>query len=275
MDQDTVLPDAPIVDAGADGQQSNADQTADTAKPEGEADKPEGQQKPEKTPEQRELDRMRRGIDRKTRQAAEARAELEQARQELDRLRRPEIGDTNAKSGDDSESLSLSRSQLAELVKAEAAKLAPTITQQKAEIEHRQGIVASLSKQWGAEKFDALAADLDEAIGGLADRTGRAKPVADAIFDSDSPAALIEYLADPENADEAERLANLRPVQLGRAIAGIETKIKAAADKAKPVPSKAGAPLEPLRSQGVSPIDESRMTDEQFARHRAQLRKRA
>ena len=261
MTQDTALP---VVDEStAASAQAVPDAPADT---EVKVEAP-AEPKHEKTPEQRELDRMRRGIDRKTRQAAEARAELEQARQELDRLRKPAIGDTNGQSRDDSDSLSLSRAQLAELVKAEAAKLAPTITQQKAEIEHRQSVVASLSKQWGSEKFDALAADLDEAIGGLADRSGRPKPVADAIFESESPAAIIEYLADPENADEADRLAQMTPIQVGRAIGRLEAKLST--KPAKPEPSKAPKPLEALRGTGAASNDDpSTMSDKQFAEWR-------
>ncbi len=51
----------------------------------------------------------------------------------------------------------------------------------------------------GRQKFDAYASDLDDAFGGLVGQDGKPKPATDAIFESEMPAALIEYLADPEN----------------------------------------------------------------------------
>ena len=236
MDQDTVLPDAPIVDAGADGQQSTADQTADTAKPDGEADKPEGQQeRKEKTHEEKEIARLRRRVDNLTRQKYELQS-------------RPLRGDENP--GDnhtqqaDSDALSLSRAELQALVEKEARKLAPTITKQDAEIEHRRASVTGLVKELGAERFQELTDDLASVFD-----AGKQM----AILESENPRAVLEYLTDPENADEAERIAGMSDSRAGRALAGIETKIKASADKAEPVPSKAGAPLEPLRSEAAAP----------------------
>ena len=266
MTDETVLPTADeTAAASATQDQTDANRAID------EADSPEGEKpeaKPEKTEAERERARMQRGIDRKTRQAAEAKAEAAQLRDELERLRSSSIGDTNRQPKDDSETLSLSRAELDALVKQEASKLAPTIKQQADEIEHRRGIVTSLSKAWGAEKFDALAADLDEAVGGLADRSGKPKPVADAIFESDKPQALIEYLADPENADEADSLGRMSPIQAGRAIAKLEAKLAAASEQEKPQPSKSAVPPEAVRGQGGATKDPARMTDAEFAQWR-------
>jgi hypothetical protein len=118
-------------------------------------------------------------------------------------------------------------------------------------IEHRQGIVKALAKEWGQEEFDAKASELDEVFGGLADAQGRPKPATDAIFEADNPKAVIEYLTDPDNADEAERIARLPAVRAGREIARLEAKLEAEKAKAKPKPSNAPKPLEAVKGGGV------------------------
>lgn len=207
-------------------------------KPEGEA-KPDAEAKPEKTPEQREIERLRRGIDRRTRQLAEARAQQPNAQQK----------ETHSPA-DDSEPLSLTRAQIQEMVTAEARKLAPTLREEAAESERRHGVLESLAKTWGQEKFDEVSSDLDDVFGGLTDRSGRPKPAIEAVFESDSPAAVIEWLTDPDNADEAERISRLSAAQAGRAIAKLELTITATKAAGKPQPSKAPAPLEAVRGQG-------------------------
>lgn len=208
------------------------------AKPEGEA-KPDAEAKPEKTFEQREIDRLRRGMDRKTRQLAEARAQ-----------RAPLPQHENSQTQDDDEPLSLTRAQMREMVNAEAAKLAPTLRAEATEVERRTGVVDSLAKAWGKEKFDEVAGDLADIFGGLTDRSGRPKPAMEAVFESDSPAAVIEWLTDPDNVDEAERISGLSAAQAGRAIARLEDKLTAAKAASKPKPSNIPAPLEAVRGQG-------------------------
>lgn len=196
--------------------------------------------KPEKTAEQREIDRLRRGIDRRTRQLSDARAQLAHPRPQ----------ETQHQPADDSEPLSLTRAQIQEMVTAEAKKLAPTLREEAAEGERRQGVVDSLAKTWGKEKFDEVASDLDDIFGGLTDRSGRPKPAIEAVFESDSPAEVIEWLTDPDNVDEAERISRLTGAQAGRAILKLEATIAAAKASSKPKPSKAPAPLEAVRGQG-------------------------
>jgi len=219
--------------------------------------------KPEKTPEQREIERLRRGIDRRTRQLAEARAQAQ--------LTQRQIGDTNGQSADDSQPLSLTRAELAQLVKAEALKLAPTVAEQRTEVQRRQGVIESLAKTWGQQKFDEIASDLDEVFGGLQDASGTPKPAIEAVFEADDPVKVIEWLADPENADEAERISKLSAVRAGREIAKLETKLKADADKLKPRVSKAPAPLEPVR--GAGPVSKSLadMPYDQFVKRRQEM----
>jgi hypothetical protein len=224
-----------------------------------EAEKPE--EKPEKTPEQREIERLRKGIDRKTRQREQARAETEMLRQQLAGLTPRQIARDNQDTADDSQPLSLTRAELAEYVKSEAQRLAPTLAEQRSEEQRRQGVLSSLAKTWGQDKFDEIAGDLDAAFDGLKTAGGGPKPAIEAVFESDDPAKIIEYLADPEHADEAEAISRMSAAQAGRAIARLESKI--ASDK--PQVSKAPKPIEAVRGAGPVAKDPSRMTDKEFA----------
>lgn len=257
MSLDTALPTGQEPTAGVQSTEqpaNTADQgalqqsSADGAeKPDETGEQPE---KKEKTPEQREIDRLRRGIDRKTRQLAEARAQANYGGQQQPRHQE---ADNNQ---DDDQPVSLTRKELDALVTERAAKLAPTIKQAEAMQEQRQSVVQGLAKEWGQEKFDAYASDLDEAFGGLVDRSGKPKPATDAIFESEMPRDLIEYLADPENADEAESIGNMNDRQAARAIVKLEHKIQAAKQEAKlkdkPKPSSAAPPIEAVRGGGSS-----------------------
>jgi hypothetical protein len=216
--------------------------TAQTEQEPPQDDPPKGEEtKPEKTPEQREIDRMRRKIDRLVRQREELRAQtLTHKTHEPD----------NQVSADDSEPLTLSRTELNRLIEQRAREVAPVVGRQQAAIEHRQSVVEGLARSWGQERFDALASDLDDAFGGLKDGSGQLKPATDAIFEADDPKHLIEYLADPDNAADATRIARLSPVQAGRAIAQLEAKLAQTKAQPKPEPSKVPAPIEPIRGAG-------------------------
>lgn len=255
---DTALPaGAPAPEASG---QPSAEQLALTEKNraidqdegDGAEPKPEGTEapkdKPQKTPEQREIERLRRGIDRRTRQLAEARA--------MARLHSEPVKEHNGASADDSEPLSLTRAQLREMVNAEAEKLAPTLQKQASEAQQRQALISGLAKTWGKERFDALSEELDAAFDGLADASGAPKPAFKALFEAaDDPASVIEYLANPENDDEAEAISRMSEAKAGAAIKALELRLSADKDKAKPKPSKAAAPLEPLR--GAGPVKKS------------------
>jgi hypothetical protein len=245
--EDTALPTggAPAAagatanDAGTPGTEQ-VNQVAGEGNGEGEGKESGAEAKKEKTPEQREIERLRRRVDTKTRQLYEARAQAQA----------PQNQHQSSQEGDD-EPVTLTRAELQRQIEEQAQKLAPSMSEQRAEVERRQGIVASLAKEWGAEKFDTLASELDDVFGGLADRSGRPKPATDAIFHADNPKEVIEYLTDPDNADEADRLSRMPAVQAGRAIARLEDKLAAAKSKDKPKPSNAPAPIEPARGGGV------------------------
>lgn len=235
---------------------TQAGAAADEAKAEQSTDPPEGSApKPEKTAEQREIERLRRGIDRRTRQIGELRA----------RLTQPAIERNNRDDADDSQPLSLTKAEIAQLVKAEAEKLAPTLAEQRQEVQRRQGVIDSLAKTWGQEKFDEVASDLDAAFGGLQDASGRPRAAIEAVFEADDPARVIEWLADPENADEAERISRLSAVQAGKAVARLEAKLDAERESQKPRVSKAPTPIAPAR--GSAPVQKSPadMSDAEYA----------
>ena len=251
MSEVEALPEAPAVEVSP---QETIAEVVTELNEDGTSKEPAKEEKPEKTEAERERIRMQRGIDRKTKQAAQARAEAEFYKQELTRLQK---GVNYQKPDDDSESLSLTRAQLNEVVKAEAAKLAPTLQSEVAERQRREGVLKSISESLGKEKFDQIASDLNEAFGGdevangLVDSHGRPKPAVEAIFEADNPARVIEYLANPDNIDEAERISGLGAIQAAKAIAKLEAKLEKDPAPGKPIPSKAPAPLEPIKGQGA------------------------
>lgn len=198
-------------------------------------------EKKEKTPEQREIERLRRRLDNKTRQVYELRAQTEQ------RGGQPQPNTQQAAADD--EPVTLTRAELQRQIEEQAQRLAPTISEQRAEGQRRQGIVESLAKEWGQEKFDDIAAELDDAFGGLADRSGKPKPATDAIFESDDPKGVIEYLT--AHPDEAEKLSSMHASRAGREVARIEAKLESDKVASKAKPSKAPAPIESARGGGV------------------------
>lgn len=230
---------------------TDAEQQVDQAAGEGK----EQEAKKEKTPEQREIDRLRRRVDNLTRQKYELRAAMPAPA--------PQQHQSQA---DDDEPVTLTRAELQRQIAEQAQKLAPTMKEQQAEAERRHGVVTLLAKEWGQEKFDNLSAELDDAFGGLMDHRGAPKAATDAIFEADSPKDVIEYLTDPDNADEAASFSKMNALQAGREIARIEQKIEAAKLDAKPRPSNAPAPIEPARGGGVKvEKDPAQMTDAEFA----------
>jgi hypothetical protein len=238
---------------------------AGAASGEGDGKEPAAEAKKEKTPEQREIDKLRRRLDNKTRQVYELRAQIPQNHQQQ-----------SNQADDDDEPVTLTRAELNRRIAEQAQQLAPTMREQQAEAERRHGVVTSLAKEWGQEKFDEISSELDEAFGGLVDRRGMPTPATDAIFHADDPKGVIEYLTDPDNADEAASIAKMGPLQAGRAIAKLELKLEAAKSQAKLKPSNAPAPIEAVRGGGVKvEKDPAQMTDAEFAAwRRAQIAQR-
>lgn len=238
MTTETALPPAEQVEASTQ-EQPQVEQTENLeAKPE--------EPKKERTPEEREIARLRRRVDNLTRQKYEL-----MNRRDNSPLPQNAESDTNTPPSSD-EPLQLTRAELQKLIDEEAAKRAPTISEQKAEEERKRSVVNKLATEWGQEKFDSLASELDDAFGGLVDRSNKPKPAVDAIFDADDPKAIIEYLADPEHAAEAEALAKMPAVRAGREIARLESKLASRKAEDKPQRSKAPPPIEVTKGGGGS-----------------------
>ena len=71
-----------------------------------------------------------------------------------------------------------------------------------------------------------------------------------AVLDADDPAALLKYLTDPENADEAEEIGRLGDIAAGKRLARIEATLAAAPKTPAKQISKVPAPIESIRGQG-------------------------
>ena len=215
------------------------------------------EEKPQKTFEQKELERARRRINTLTRRLYEREASVNAQPQQ------------NGYDADNDEPITLTRAELQQRIQEEARRAAPTLAKQEAVVQHRQAVIAALDKDLGTERFNEVAADLDEALGGLADRNGQPKPVADAIFESEHPRQLIEYLADPDHEEEARAIGRMNAAQAARAIVKIEAKL---ADK--PQPSKAAEPLAPVKAAGSGKKSLFEMSDKEFFESRRNHGKR-
>lgn len=264
METETALPTAELT-AEVSGQEQAAQQAEQV---EQEQPKEEAKEEPkkEKTPEEREIARLRRRVDNLTRKLYEGGQKSPLPQQPIER--------NNHEEQNDSEALTLSRAELAKLVEQRAKEIAPTITQQQAEIEHRRSVVQKLADTWGKEKFDAFAADLNDAFDGLQDSSGKPKPATDAIFESEDPQALIEYLADPDHAEEAEALGRMNAVRAGMQVARLSAKLASKKAEAKPQASKAPAPIEAERGTGTvsnMPSDKDSI-DDWVRKERARLK---
>jgi hypothetical protein len=235
MDTEVALP--PVEETQASD--PNTIETTAREVPEGE--QPEGDAQPEKTPaelriEQLERDnkRIQKAIDRRTRQLYEARAQIP--------LTRQPIADNNRPNADDSEPLSLTRAELDQYVTAEAKRIAPTLTKQALADEQAKKVVKSLQESVGGQdKFMELTNELSEVF-------DAAKQLA--VLDADDPAALLKYLTDPENADEAEEIGRLGDIAAGKRLARIEATLAATPKTPATQVSKAPAPIESIRGQG-------------------------
>ena len=265
MTTETALPDASEQLAGASDQPVDAPIVeTDVAQPEG-ADA-EAATAEEKKPERHPLEKVLAKEQRRNQSLARRVHQAEAALAQYGALQRPAIGDINQHEGADSEVLSLPKAQLDRLIEERARALAPSITSQAAERELETAAVSALQKTLG-DRFMEATNDLAAVFG--ADKQM-------AVLRSSAPAALIEYLTDPDNADEAEGIAEMDAFATGGALANIVHKLAASKAGNKPQRSNAAAPIESVKASGAAfEPDESKMTDAQWARHQESKRNRA
>lgn len=235
METENVLPSAD--ESAVAGDQPKVDAPETEAQTE---DKPEDK-KPEKTPEQKAIEKLERKLGRVIGQREEARAEREHLRQQIAALQSRSIDGTNQQSESDSEHLTLTKAQLRQMVEAEAKKLAPTIKGEAESAKHAREVVSGLVKAWGQEAFQERTNELAEVL-------DPSKQML--VLDTDDPAALIEYLTDEDNAEEAEAIGKMPIGRAGYALAKIAAKIEASKATTKPKASKAPQPLEAIRGNG-------------------------
>jgi hypothetical protein len=225
----------PEVEQSTAVSEAETPEVAEAEKPEAAPEKTESELRMEQL--ERENKKLLRGIDRKTKQVYEARAR--------NGLTNQSIGNDNRGAGDDSDTVTLTRAELEQRDREVATRLGPALAKEAQEAAKYHKAAKSLADAVGGqEKFQELTDELAEGI-----KFSAAKQIA--VLDSDTPAALLQYLTDPENADEAEEIAALSDIQAGRRLARIESKLAKQAEESaansKPEPSKAPKPLEPVR----------------------------
>lgn len=244
MSTETAMPPAQEATASA------PEQEAQTVQAEGQQTEQGNEpEKKEKQPWEREIRRKDRRIDTLTARYARLQAEHEQLMSQVT-LTQQQRANSNQSPQDEDHPVSLTRKELDELIERASEKKAATLSQKRSIEEQRRSVVQGLAKEWGREKFEAYTSDLDAAFDGVTDDKGVWKPASEAVLESEMPGALIEYLADPDNAEEAEKLSRMTAIQAGRYVAKLETKLSAKRDEAKPQRSNAPAPVEPVRSGG-------------------------
>jgi hypothetical protein len=236
MSTETALPEAtdPVAVASDQPADTPADTTSEAA---GTEDKP-AEPKPEKHPLEKVLAKEQRRNQALARRVHAA----EHALAQYGALQKPAIGDTNQPDSAANEVLSLPKAQLEKLIEDRAREMAPKIKDQAAEKERQIAAVSAVQKELG-ERFLELTDDLASVF-------PPEKQMA--VLRSDAPAALIEYLTDPDNADEADRIAGMDAYDAGRALARIEFKMQAAKASEKPQRSSAKAPIESMKPTGAT-----------------------
>jgi hypothetical protein len=239
-----VQPNAPVSDAPvlAPGDSAVAEQERD---PEtgGEVEKPEG----EETAAARELAALKKQLAKAEKRRDTIWAQRQEAREEARALKermglttRP-IGDTNHEEAADSDTVSLSRAELQQMIDREAKRLAPTVKEQQDAIESRKKVARTLLEDLGPDKYQELTDDLADLLPPDAQLL---------VLETDSPRALIEYLTDPEHEAETKAIGKLSAYQQGMKLGLLSAQLKAKRSRDKPMPSKAAAPIEPVKSQG-------------------------
>lgn len=267
------MDDLPVIDAQAPKPVTDAPvlKEGDSALADQERDPETGGEVEKLDPEQekaQEAEKLRKKLERTEKKLNAVYAQRQEARERAraleERLLRPQpINDTNGTEADDSDRVSLSRAELQAMIEREAKQLAPKITEQQAEIERRKSAARGLLEELGPEKYQELTDDLADLL-----------PSADSqllILETDSPRALIEYLTDPEHEAETKAIAKLSPYQQGLKLGQLAAQLKAKRSRDKPLPSKAPAPIEPVKSQGDASRKPLALLDgKEFAERRRQ-----
>lgn len=218
-------------------------------------------EKPEEPKPEDRSKKLENALSRKRQQLADERAEKAALRRENEELRtrltRAPIVSDNGGAETDSDLISLPRAKFEQAVEERAKSLAPTLAEQ-AEAERSRGAAArSAATELGHEKWLELTDDLAAILPAEHQLS---------ILDTEAPAALVQYLTDPENEEEARRIARMNPYRAGAAMDRLAQKL---ASKPKPQPSKAAAPVEAVKASGTATGGlQPGMSYEQFVKRR-------
>lgn len=266
MDETTV---APVADQAPEAEHVE-DVAEQQAAPESDQPAEEGAEKsakPQKTAEQKLIERQNRKIAALHAQRAAERERAAAAEERLrilggsERLQTAREGDTtDPDAAGDADRVSLPRSELQRVIEREARRLVPQIQAQSTVEETRRAAARGLVEEIGADRFHELSSEVAAVLPNEETLLG--------ILDTPSPRHLLEYLAEPENATEAERIARLPPLRQGIELATLALRLKSRAARAKEV-SEAPKPLEVPKGQGSSgPKSLAQLSDEEYAKRR-------
>lgn len=257
---------APGVEASSEKQAAPADDEQH-AEGEGAEDKPAADAKPQKTAEQKLIERQNRKIaalhaqraaERERAAAAETRLRMLTGDDSLHSLPNRDTNDPDAAGNADR--VSLPRSELQRVIEQEARRLAPQLQVQSTVEETRRAAARGLVEEIGHDRFRELSNDVAAVLPNDETLLG--------ILDTPSPRHLLEYLAEPEHATEAERIARLPPLRQGIELATLAMKLKARATRVKEV-SEAPKPLDVPKGQGsAGPKSLAQLSDEEYAKRR-------
>jgi BMFP domain-containing protein YqiC len=193
------------------------------------------------------LKRMQRRIDKRTADVYRARAENEQLQQRLAKL---EAGTTEQPKGQD-----------------DPVSMAREIARIERFTEKSNELVAKGQKAH-SDYMDALKTLAIE-VGDFVAPNGAPSKFMDVVLQvSDQPEALLYHLG--KNADLAEELADLSPIQLAKKLSRIEA---AMADASRPQTPKSPKPLEPVKATSSdSSLGSHLSTAEWMKRREAELK---
>lgn len=215
--------------------------------------------KSEPTAEQREIHGLKRRINRLTSDKASDRAthkaEIEQLRIKIAELQSKSAGD------DDEQQPHLTQADVKRLATSEAARMR--------EQEHLRELINSTyergNKSW--KNFQDMDAAVGDEIGGYVGSNGQLNPATVAILSADKPHAVIKYFS--ENLEMAADFARMSQARQIRKVAQIEMEL---GKPVVPKPSGAPKPVEPIRGSSATVVDESKLSDKEWAARRRAAR---
>lgn len=223
---------------------------------------------------------VQKRIDRAVRQKYEAEARAKMLEERLDKLERAGQQQYQARQVDDSEPTIDKFDNFDQYVAAKAEWIAERkINQTLSEREKRQAAEREATERkktvdsWSKRLEEATASDdmpdFEDAI--ASSDVPMTQPMQQAIMESDIGPKLAYFLA--KNPEEAIKIAEMSPIGAIRALGRLEERLET--QKKSTVPTSAPEPIKPVSTRTVVSKDPGKMSDAEYAKWRAQGRKRA